>query len=232
MKAIVLAGGLGTRLSGITSDIPKPMAKVGARPFLEYLLDYLVEQGAEQAVLAVSHKWEVIREHFGNTYRGIPLSYSVEDEPLGTGGAIRQALETLPDDEIIVLNGDTLFHIDLEAFATTHHRGKALLTIALKQVADCGRFGRAKISDNGVITEFLEKSTNGSGLINGGIYMLNRRLLDDFPMPVKFSFEQDLLEPNIARIRPVAFQSNAYFIDMGVPEDYERAQSEIGGVQC
>jgi len=228
VKAIVLAGGLGTRLSGIVSDIPKPMASVGARPFLEYLLDYLVEQGAEQAVLAVSHKWEVIREHFGESYRGIPLSYSVEGEPLGTGGAIRQALETLPDDEVIVLNGDTLFHIDLEAFSTAHHRGKALLTIALKQVAECGRFGHVNISGSGVITEFQEKSTNGPGWINGGIYMLNRRLLDDFPMPVKFSFEQDLIEPNISRIRPLAFQSDAYFIDMGIPEDYRRAQSEIG----
>jgi D-glycero-alpha-D-manno-heptose 1-phosphate guanylyltransferase len=228
VKAIVLAGGLGTRLSGITSDIPKPMAKVGARPFLEYLLDYLVEQGAEQAVLAVSHKWEVIRKHFGNTYRGISLKYSIEDEPLGTGGAIRQALETIPDDEIIVLNGDTLFQVDLEALAATHHRSGVLLTIALKQVADCGRFGRVSISDNGEITEFLEKSANGAGWINGGIYMLNRRLLDDFPMAVKFSFEQDLVEPNIDRIRPVAFQSSAYFIDMGVPEDYERAQREIG----
>ena len=232
MKAIVLAGGLGTRLSGITGDIPKPMAKVRARPFLEYLLDYLVEQGIEQAVLAVSHKWEVIREHFGDAYRGMSLSYSVEDEPLGTGGAIRQALETIPDDEIIVLNGDTLFQVDLEAMAATHRRGKALLTMALKQIADCGRFGRVKVSDSGVITEFQEKSTNDSGWINGGIYMLNRHLLVDFPMPVKFSFEQDMVEPNIARIRPVAFQSNAYFIDMGIPEDYERAQSEIGGVQC
>jgi D-glycero-alpha-D-manno-heptose 1-phosphate guanylyltransferase len=183
-------------------------------------------------VLAVSHKWEVIREHFGDAYRGMTLSYSVEDEPLGTGGAIRQALEKIPDDEVIVLNGDTLFHVDLAAMAGIHNRDKTFLTMALKQVADCGRFGRVKISDNGVITEFMEKSTNGQGWINGGIYMLNRHLLVDFPMPVKFSFEQDLVEPNIRRIRPVAFQSNAYFIDMGVPEDYERAQSEIGGVQC
>ena len=232
MKAIVLAGGMGTRLSGIISDIPKPMALVGPRPFLEYLLDYLVEQGIEQAVLAVSCKWEVIRDHFGDAYRGISLQYSVEDEPLGTGGAIRQALETLPDDEIIVLNGDTLFHVDLEGLADAHHRGKACLTMAIKQVTDCGRFGRVTVSDRGVITEFLEKSTNGSGWINGGIYMLNRRLLVDFPMPVKFSFEQDLVGPNLGSIRPFAFPSNAYFIDMGVPEDYHRAQSEIGGMQC
>ena len=231
MKAIVLAGGMGTRLSGIISDIPKPMALVGPRPFLEYLLDYLVEQGIEQAVLAVSYKREAIRDHFGDTYRGISLEYSVEGEPLGTGGAIRQALEVIPDDEIIVLNGDTLFHVDLEAMADAHHRGKVRLTMAIKQVTDCGRFGRVTISDRGVITEFMEKSVNGSGWINGGIYMLHRRLLADFPMPAKFSFEKDLVERYIDRIRPLAFQSNAYFIDMGVPEDYERAQSEIGYVK-
>jgi len=232
VKAIVLAGGLGTRLSSIVSNTPKPMAKIGTRPFLEYLLDYLVEQGAEQAVLAVSHKWEVIRKHFGDTYRGISLKYSVEEEPLGTGGAIRQALETITDDEVIVLNGDTLFQVDLEAMAATHRRGKVLLTIALKQVADCGRFGRVKISDNGVIIEFMEKSTNDSGWINGGIYILNRHLLDNFQLPVKFSFEQDLVEPNVSSILPVAFQSSAYFIDMGIPEDYERAQIEIGSERC
>jgi len=228
VKAIVLAGGLGTRLSGIVGGTPKPMAKVGDRPFLEYLLDYLVEQGVEQAVLAVSYKWEVIREHFGGSYRGISLKYSVEDEPLGTGGAIRQALEKIPDDEVIVLNGDTLFHVDLAAMAGIHNRDKTFLTMALKQVADCGRFGRVKISDNGVITEFMEKSTNGPGWINGGIYMLNRCLLSEYQLPVKFSFEQDLVEPNVASICPVAFQSGAYFVDMGVPEDYARAQSEIG----
>ena len=228
MKAIVLAGGLGTRLSSIVSGTPKPMAKVGTRPFLEYLLDYLVEQGVEQAVLAVSHQWEVIREHFDDSYRGISLKYSVEDEPLGTGGAIRQALEKIPDDELIVLNGDTLFHIDLAALASTHHAGNVHLTIALKHVADGGRFGRVRISDQGVITEFMEKSTDGPGWINGGIYMLNRRLLSEYQLPVKFSFEQDLVEPNVSSICPVAFQSGAYFIDMGVPEDYERAQSEIG----
>ena len=227
MKAIVLAGGLGTRLARVTGEFPKPMAPVGSRPFLEYLLDYLIEQGSEEAVLAVSYKWEAIREHFGAEYRGMPLKYSVEDEPLGTGGAIRQALEFLPDDEVIVLNGDTLFRVDLRSLKNAHRYGMVQLSIALKQVADCGRFGRVEVSTQGVITRFLEKSAAGPGWINGGIYMLDRRLFTDFPMPARFSFEQDMVEPNISRIRPLAFQSDAYFIDMGIPEDYERAQSEI-----
>jgi NDP-sugar pyrophosphorylase family protein len=228
VKAIVLAGGLGTRLASVTGQIPKPMAPVRSRPFLEYLLDYLLEQGADGVVLAVSHQWEMIREHFGDVYRGIQLDYSVEDEPLGTGGAIRQALDTLPDNDVVVLNGDTLFRVDLDGLAATHRNGGVLLTIALKQVTDTGRFGRIEMSAGGVITGFLEKSSGGPGLINGGVYMLNRRLFTAFPMPARFSFEQDLVEPNIAAIQPRAFQSGAYFIDMGVPEDYARAQHEIG----
>ena len=228
MKAVILAGGLGTRLASVTNDIPKPMAPIGSRPFLEYLLDDLVEQGIELAVLAVSHKWEVIRGHFDDSWRGMPLNYSVEAQPLGTGGAIRQALEFLTDDDVVVLNGDTLFRVDLASMENTHRNGGARLSIALKQVVDSGRFGRVEVSADGVITSFLEKSTGGPGWINGGIYMLNRALFTDFPVPERFSFELDLVEPNIARIQPRAFQSDAYFIDMGVPEDYARARHEIG----
>ena len=228
MKAVVLVGGLGTRLAGVTSDLPKPMAPIGGRPFLEYLLDYLVEQDSEGAILAVSYKWEVIREHFGYVYQGMSLNYSVEDEPLGTGGAIRQALAGLPDAEVVVLNGDTLFRVDLKAMADIHRNNGKRLTIALKQVADSGRFGRVEVSTDGVITNFLEKVRGGPGWINGGVYVLNRDLFTDFSMPVRFSFEQDLVEPNIDGIRPRAFKSDAYFIDIGIPEDYQRAQQEFG----
>jgi NDP-sugar pyrophosphorylase family protein len=228
VKAIVLAGGLGTRLADVTGGVPKPMAPIGSRPFLGYLLDYLVDQGASAAVLAVSYKWRSIREHFGSEYRGIRLEYSVEDEPLGTGGAIRQAFQSLSDDDALVLNGDTLFRVDLRALISAHQASGAYLTMALKEVADCGRFGRVEVSADGLITSFLEKSTGGPGWINGGVYMLRRGLFDDFPMPARFSFEKDLVEPNIDRIRPRAFPSQAYFIDMGVPEDYQRAQREVG----
>lgn len=228
MRAIVLAGGLGTRLAGITGDLPKPMAAIGPRPFLEYLLDYLAEQGVKDIVLAVSYRWEVIRDHFGCDYRGMSLGYSVEEQPLGTGGAIRQALESVEGDDVAVLNGDTLFRVDLEGMADMHQGSGAVLSLALRQVADSGRFGRVEVSDEGVVSGFREKSAAGPGWINGGVYMVNRRLFDDFPMPERFSFEQDLVEPNIQRIRPRAFRSDAYFIDMGIPEDYERARREIG----
>ena len=228
MRAIVLAGGLGTRLAQVTRDIPKPMAPVGSRPFLEYLLDDLVDQGVEQTVLAVSYRWEVIREHFGSVYRGMDLNYSVEKIPLGTGGAIQQALATLADHEVVVLNGDTRFRVDLAEMEKSHRNSGAPLTIALKRVTDSGRFGRVEVSADGVVTSFLEKSTAGPGWINGGVYILNSSLFKDFPMPERFSFELDLVELNIDQIQPQAYQSDAYFIDMGIPEDYQRAQHEIG----
>ena len=185
MRAIVLAGGLGTRLAQVTRDIPKPMAPVGSRPFLEYLLDDLVDQGIKQTVLAVSYRWEVIQEHFGSVYRGMELSYSVEKSPLGTGGAIQQALATLAEDEVIVLNGDTRFRVDLAEMEKRHRNSGAPLTIALKHVNDSGRFGRVEVSADGLVTRFLEKSTGGPGWINGGVYILNSSLFRDFPMPAK-----------------------------------------------
>ena len=228
MRAIVLAGGLGTRLASRTYFYISRRGNFINGPFLEYLLDDLVDQGVEHTVLAVSYRWEVIQEHFGSLYRGMDLGYSVEENPLGTGGAIQQALESLTDKEVFVLNGDTRFRVDLMEMEKIHRNGGAPLTIALKRVADSGRFGHVEVTADGVVTRFLEKSTGGPGWINGGVYMLNNSLFRDFPMPKKFSFELDLVEPNIDRIQPQAFQSDAYFIDMGIPEDYQRAQHEIG----
>ena len=229
VKAIVLAGGLGTRLVPITGNVPKPMAAIGSRPFLEYVLDYLISQGIEEAILAVSYEWQQIQAHFGKTYRGLLLRYSVEDQPLGTGGAIRQALEFCSDDMVAVLNGDTLFQVNLGKMAELHERHNGLLTMALKYADDCGRFGRVEISADDVVTGFLEKSGGGPGWINGGVYMAMRRLFELFPMPEKFSFELDMVEANVDRIRPLAYRSGEYFIDMGVPEDFERARIEVGG---
>jgi len=227
VKAIVLAGGLGTRLASVIGDIPKPMAPVGSRPFLEYLLDYLTEQRIEEVVLAVSYKWETIQEYFRDEYRGMRLHYSVEEEPLGTGGAIRKALSFVTDPDVVVLNGDTLFCVNLDKLMVAHRRDAAQLTIALKKMVECGRFGSVEVTNGSDISRFEEKGAVKAGWINGGTYMLDRALFERFPMPERFSFERDLIEPNIHRIRPRAFCSDADFIDMGVPEDYARAQHEI-----
>jgi D-glycero-alpha-D-manno-heptose 1-phosphate guanylyltransferase len=170
----------------------------------------------------------MIRDHFGDNYRGMSLQYSVETEPLGTGGAIRQAMELSGADEVLVLNGDTLFRVELEKFLESHHKRGGILSVAVKHVADTDRFGRVEVSEDDVITDFLEKAAGGPGWINGGVYIVSKSLFGSYSMPERFSFEQDLVEPNIGTIRPLAFCSGAYFIDMGIPEDYERACREIG----
>lgn len=228
MKVVVLAGGLGSRLKHITDRVPKPMAPVNGVPFLEHILDYLASRGAEEIVLAVSYKWEQIRDHFGSSYEGVPLRYSVESEPLGTGGAIQQAMERVDEEDVIVLNGDTLFPVDLEAMLKQHRESGTLLTIAVKQVDDAGRFGRLIVDTGGTISAFLEKRSGGGGLINGGVYIINKALFRRAAPGSRFSFEKDLLEPGVGEIRPRAFLSDAYFIDIGIPTDYERAQREVG----
>lgn len=232
MKAVVLAGGLGSRLGDITDRVPKPMAPVSGVPFLEYILRHLVACGVSEVVLAVSYKWQQIRDYFGATFDGVPLHYSVEAEPLGTGGAIKQALECVDAEDVAVLNGDTLFPVDLRAMLQQHRDRSALLTMAVRQVEDAQRFGRLLVDAHGTVTAFLEKQNGGPGLINGGVYFINRALFKLSPPASRFSFEKDLLEDKLEQIRPLAFVSDAYFIDIGIPADYERAQREVGLGGC
>ncbi len=232
MKAVVLAGGRGTRLRHITDRVPKPMATVNGVPFLEYVLHHLVTCGASEIVLAVSYRWEQIRDYFGAACMGVPLRYSVESEPLGTGGAIQQAMECLDEGDVVVLNGDTLFRIDLQAMLKQHRESKALLTLAVKKVDDAARFGRLLVDDNGSVKAFLEKRDGGPGLINGGVYVISQALFAMSAPGARFSFEKELLEARVDQIRPRAFLSDAYFIDIGIPADYERAQREVGRGKC
>lgn len=225
--AIVLAGGLGTRLAHITKDLPKPMASVNGVPFLQIVLDHLVRSGVGEIVLAVSYKWEQIRDFFATSWRGVPLHYSVEAQPLGTGGAIRQALQQLAQQDVIVVNGDTLFPVDLRRMLAQHEADQALLTMAVKAVEDAQRFGRLTLDADHRVSAFLEKGEGGPALINGGVYIVNRALLGVADFPERFSFETDLLEKHLRAIRPRAFVSEAYFIDIGVPEDYDRAAQEV-----
>jgi D-glycero-alpha-D-manno-heptose 1-phosphate guanylyltransferase len=223
MEAIVLAGGLGTRLRGVVDDIPKPMAPVRGRPFLEFVLDPLVAAGFHTAILAVGYRHEAIRAHFGDAYRGLALLYSAEDEPLGTGGAMRLACAHAHAHDIFVLNGDTYLELDYRAMLDAHLRARAQLTIAVCEVPDVARYGAVE-SCEGIVRGFREKGTSGRGWINGGVYLLGPELRQRFPRRGTFSFEQDLLVPQIQSIRPLAFPTSGLFIDIGMPEDYARAQ--------
>ncbi len=223
MQAVVLAGGLGTRLRSVVADLPKPMAPVAGRPFLAWLLDALVDGGFEQIALAVGYRHEVIRSHFGTDYRGVPLAYSVEARPLGTGGAIRLGAEKLDDGPVFVLNGDTFVDVDYRAMMQSHVQKQARMSMAVCRVDDAGRYGAVRIAHDRVCG-FSEKGKAGEGRINAGVYVLAPDVVELLPHDEVFSFEQQLLVPRVDELRPAAFETEGLFIDIGVPEDYARAQ--------
>lgn len=225
MEAIILAGGFGTRLAHIVKDVPKPMAPVANHPFLEYILDYLKENGITKVVFATGYKHDIIEKYFGNAYNEMKLLYSVEDTPLLTGGAIKKALTVCEDDNIFIINGDTYFDVDLDRMKEFHNLNNADITIATKLMYDFNRYGTVTLNNDKII-KFREKEYNKEGLINGGIYLVNRSILADIKEN-KFSFEQDIMEKKVLELSIYSFASKGYFIDIGIPEDYKKANEEL-----
>ena len=197
--AIILAGGFGTRLRSVVNDLPKPMAPVNGKPFLHYLFTYLKNQGVKDAILCVGYKYEVVQQYFGNEYAGIQIRYSIEDEPLGTGGAIKKAC-SLCENIAFILNGDTFFDIDLDALLMTYIDTKSEITLALKPMKDFDRYGSVEIAGNR-IAKFHEKQFLEIGLINGGIYVMNCKGIIRTVEEESFSFEKEVLE-KLVRFRP------------------------------
>ena len=227
-EAIVLAGGFGTRLRGIVDDVPKPLAPVAGRPFLAWLLDRLATGGMRRCILATGYLSDVIEQRIGARWQGMEIAYSVEPEPLGTGGAIRLAATRLQGDAAHVLNGDTWLEYDPVALEDTARAAGASMTIALARVDDVARYGAVDI-DNGRVTGFREKGESGPGWINAGCYFLGADALAALPVRDAFSFEQDVLQPRVQARAVAAFTATAGFIDIGVPEDYARAQRQFAG---
>ena len=225
MEAIVLAGGFGTRLRHVVPDVPKPMAPVCDKPFLEYILNYLSNNGITRVVLATGYKHEVIEAYFGVQYKNIEIIYSVEDTPLFTGGAIKKALHSCKGEYVYVINGDTFFDVDLASMFQFHIEQHADLTIAMKHMTDFERYGTLELEGN-KITGFREKQKTAEGYINGGIYLMRRDLLEQI-VEEKFSFESDFMEKKVNELSFAAFESNGYFIDIGIPEDYAKAQVDL-----
>ena len=219
MEAIVLAGGLGTRLRSVVSDVPKPMAPINNKPFLEYILEFLNNQNVKKVILSVGYKWEVIKYYFGDKYKSIKLIYNVEKERLGTGGAIKDSLKYAENENVYILNGDTFFDIDLSKMKLKDN----LIEIALKKMENFDRYGVVEIDKSGYIQKFKEKSYYQEGFINGGIYLLKKDIFKNFDLPTKFSFEE-FLESNFKNLKAKGRVFNGYFIDIGIPEDYEKAK--------
>lgn len=223
MEAVVLAGGFGTRLRPVVSDVPKPMAPIGGRPFLEILLDSLAHKGFKRVILSLGCMAEKISDHFGPCFADLELIYVIEDTPLGTGGAVRLAMTAVKHDHLFVFNGDT--YIDLEVDELERQWQKSRLPIVVgKQAPDTSRYGRLVV-DKGRITGFTEKGIPGPGLINAGCYVLPAKMLERFPLNQPFSIETDCLVPEVANGKVEVFVTEGMFIDIGIPEDYERAQS-------
>ncbi len=222
MKAIILAGGFGTRLKQVLPNVPKPMADINGEPFLEVLIRYLKTQGFNEFVLSIHHMSEQITEHFKGE-RGI--SFAIEEEPLGTGGAILHSIKQAGvTGNVAVLNGDSFLQIDYKEFFKAHEFKN--LSLALREVEDTERYGRAEV-DGTVITDFREKGVKGKGLINTGYYIINAYWMLKQNLPEKFSFELDFLLPRIKEITPGYFTVENYFIDIGIPEDYAKAQKQL-----
>ena len=229
MDAIVLCGGLGTRLGELTRETPKPLIEVAGRPFVTHVLDHLVSAGAKRIVLAVSFQWEKLRDALGYSWLGIPLSYCVESVPMGTGGAIKFAMQQNDLETALVVNGDTLLLesprplMDLSSFY------QADVVMALKSVENAGRFGRVLIESNGRVISFEEKGSTIPGHINAGMYYVHRRVFNEIDKN-KFSFENDILSKYCEHLQIFGHTTDAYFIDMGVPEDLLRARLELKSV--
>lgn len=225
MEAIVLAGGFGTRLRQVVSDVPKPMASVAGRPFLEILLAALAKNGFKRVVLSLGYMAEKIALHFGCQYRGIELVYEIEKTPLGTGGAVRAALEHCRDDHVFIFNGDTFLDLEVPKIEAQWNMNGVPVLVA-REVADTSRYGRLDVAD-GRVVRFLEKGMSGPGLINAGCYILPRRCLDGFALGEPFSLEADFLARSVPQMQIDVFVMHGHFIDIGIPEDYARAQTEL-----
>mgnify|MGYP001820944102 CR=1 FL=1 len=231
-EAIILAGGFGTRLKEVIGeDIPKSMAPVRGHPFLEYLLHYLNRWGVENVVMATGYKHEVIEKHFGDQYKDVGITYSVEDEPLGTGGAVKKALDKISSYSCYVLNGDTYFDVNLWKMANFHRAREAVASMALRKVGEVSRYGTVKIDMDNKIEQFSEKGEqSGMGFINGGIYILNRQAFLDLNLPDTFSLEKDYFEKYYDKLPMYGVRCYSFFLDIGIPEDYEEAQDAFDGL--
>lgn len=227
-EAVILAGGLGTRLRSAVPDLPKPMAPVAGRPFLELLLGSLRAKGFGRVVLSIGYLSEVVVDYFGSRYRGMEIDYAIEAEPLGTGGALRAAVSRCVSDHAFVFNGDTYLDLEIDELAGKWQASRKPIIVA-RQVEDTSRYGRL-LAGEGRVLSFEGAGTSGEGLINAGCYVLPTGLFEGETLPEKFSFEQDFLAQAVLRQVFEVFVSRGKFIDIGIPEDYLRAQEDLRDV--
>jgi D-glycero-alpha-D-manno-heptose 1-phosphate guanylyltransferase len=226
-ECIILAGGLGTRLRSVVNEVPKVMAPVNEEPFLYYLIKRLREQNIQRIIFATGYKHEIIANWVKDSFPESSFQFSIEEEPLGTGGAIRKAMEMAVSEDVLVLNGDSYLEVDYSQLLAFHQDKKADATLVLKSMKNFDRYGCVETDNTGRITAFLEKEYRAEGLINAGVYLLNRNRFLSHSFPEKFSMEKEYLEENVQQLPLYGFTTEGYFIDIGIPEDFARAQIDF-----
>lgn len=226
-EAIVLAGGFGTRLRHVVPDVCKPMAPVAGRPFLRFILDQLADAGFSHVIIADGYKRDQIEHFFGSFYRGIDIEYSPEDTPLLTGGAVKRALSKCKNDWVFVLNGDTYCDVDFAKLelGASNVAGSVSALITVVRMHNFDRYGTISFAENGLIAGFAEKKPTRDGLINAGVYLINRFCLDE--MGQVFSLERDYFERVVESGNLKGYLSSGFFLDIGTPQDYNRAQTAL-----
>ena len=226
-EAIILAGGQGTRLNDTVPGIPKTLAPVCGKPFLYYIIRYFISQGIQRFIFALGKQHDIIETFLLREFPALPKVILAEEEQLGTGGAIKNALGSSRENTVAVINGDTLYKVNLGPMSAFHHMCGAECTIALKPMKAFNRYGAVELNKDYSIASFLEKKYCEQGLINGGVYLLNKRLFLLNDLPDRFSFEDDYLGKPFVDKRFYGVKQDGYFIDIGTPEDFQRAQFEI-----
>ena len=228
MQAILLAGGLGTRLRSVVNDRPKPMALIGDRPFMEYVVHELSRYGIDEIIFAVGYKGSMVEEYFGDGSRfGVKVSYAYEEELLGTAGAIKNAGRFVTEDTFFVLNADTFYQMDYGRLLRVKAENRLAMALVLREVPDISRYGAA-VLDGAMLAGFNEKTAEKRpGTINGGVYLMNRELLSEIPEG-KISLENEMIPKWMAEGKRLGgFVNDGYFIDIGIPEDYFKFQADV-----
>lgn len=226
-EIIILAGGLGTRLRSAVAESPKCLAPVNGRPFIGYLIDGFLQQGLTRFIFSLGYKAEMVEEFLRIHYPSLEKTIITENEPLGTGGAIKKACGSVTANVALIANGDTFFDADVQHVAGFHLAKDANCTITLKEMQNFDRYGTVERTESGTVTAFKEKSFCREGLINGGIYALNVPRYVQENLPEKFSFEKDYLEKFLSERKIYSVIERGYFIDIGVPEDFYKAQDDF-----
>ncbi|MCC8172706.1 MAG: nucleotidyltransferase family protein [Parabacteroides sp.] len=221
MEGIILAGGFGTRLQSVVSDVPKCMAPVNGKPFLHYLLAYLERAGFTHLILALGYKHEIVEEWLATYPTEMKLTTVTENEPLGTGGAVKLASQAATEAHVFILNGDTYFEVDYRGMLRAHRAGQQEATLALRKMTDFNRYGTVETDPgNRRIIRFREKQPCREGYINGGVYLLRKEAFGK--LPAKGSLEKEYFEKRVGEGIFTGFYQDGYFIDIGIPEDYDR----------